>query len=213
MATDPADFWARRRDLSPPADSSVAGGDEGKQLMLLADIDSPDLRPAYERTREDLESFECCTSSPFETLHFTVKLFDDVVDGTTVASDAVERAAGIVDRSIEGVDPFDVELTQFNLFPDVVYAEVDAGGRLERLNRRLCADPAATTLARDGEGFIPHLTLGYLTGSEGYDSLVTFLEDNRELDFPTLTVGQVALAVRGVGEWPPTYDSLETYDL
>ena len=213
MATRPETFWARRRELAPPDDEDAAGGDEGKQLMLLADVSGPEVRPAYRRTAAALEEFECCAASPFETLHLTVKLFDDVVEGTTVDSAAVERATEIVSRGVARTDPFDVELTRFNLFPDVVYAEVEDGGRLSELNRRLCAHPEATTLDRDIEGFIPHLTLGYLTGNEEYDDLVTFLEDNRELAFPTLTVSEVKLAVREVGEWPPTYECLEQYEL
>ncbi len=47
MATETETFWARRRDFDPPDDEDAAGGDDGKQLMLLADISSPEIRPAY----------------------------------------------------------------------------------------------------------------------------------------------------------------------
>lgn len=148
----------------------------------------------------------------FETLQFTVKLFDDVVEGTTVDSVAVDRATGTIPQGMAQTDPFEVELTRFDLVPDVVYAEVEDGGRLAGLNRRLRAHPEATTLDRDIGGFVPHLTLGHLTGSEGYDALVAFLEDNRELEFPIRTVGEVTLAGE-VGEWSPAYECLRSYEL
>jgi 2'-5' RNA ligase len=120
----------------------------------------------------------------------------------------------VVSSVVEEASPFDVTFTRFNLFPDVVYAEVDAAGRLDAMNRRLCAHPEIANLDRDVEGFIPHLTLGYFTDETDYPALVTFLETDREVSLPGLTVDELALVAYGVGEGlPPPYDRIETYEL
>ncbi len=217
MASEAAEFWARRRELDPSPDDNDSeddGGDTNRQLVLLADVADDPLRPTHTRVAERLDEFECLAPSPFETLHLTIKVFDVAVDGTGVVDPAVDRIDDVVSRVVENVEPFDVEFTRMNLFPDVVYAEVDEDDRLTELNRRLCADPAVATLARDTEGFIPHLTLGYFTGDTDYDALVTFLETNREVTLPALTVDELALVAYDLGEhWPPTYDPIETYEL
>lgn len=122
-------------------------------------------------------------------------------DGATVA------------EVVSGFEPFELSFPRFNLFPDVVYAEIEDGGRLGELNRALCRLPTTTTLARDRENYIPHLTLGYLTGSEEYHDLVAFLERNRELSFPTLLVDRLRLVTYGAADGRPTYETLRTYDL
>jgi 2'-5' RNA ligase len=225
MASEASEFWARRRGFDPSpggdgggdggdGDGDGGGGDADRQLVLLADIVDDAVRRAHDRIAGELDGFECLTPSPFETLHLTVKLFDAHTRATGVDDPTVDRIDEVVSSVVEGASPFDVEFTRFNLFPDVVYAEVDAAGRLDALNRRLCAHPEIATLDRDAEGFIPHLTLGYFTGDTDYPALVTSLEADRGVPLPGLTVDELALVAYGVGGgWPPTYDRLETYEL
>jgi len=141
-----------------------------------------------------------------------VKLFDVALEARTTGVDVVvDRIDEAVSRAVAGTDPFEVEFTRFNLFPDVVYTEVEDEGRLAGLNRRLRAHPVAATLDRDAGGFIPHLTLGYPTGATDYDALLTPLEADRDLDVPALAVDRVTPALIDGGEWPPTHDHLRTY--
>lgn len=213
MASEASEFWAQRREFDPsPGDNG--GDDTDRQLVLLVDIDDDAVRPAHGRIATELDDFECLAPSPFETLHLTVKLFDVSASGTGVDDPAVNRIDEIVSSVVTDVSPFDVEFTRFNLFPDVVYAEVDAGGHLDTLNQRLCAHPEIATFDRDAEAFIPHLTLGYFVDDTDHQALVTSLETDREVSLPKLTVDELALVAYGVGGgWPPTYDRLKTYEL
>jgi 2'-5' RNA ligase len=214
MASKASEFWARRREFDPSPGGDSDDGDADRQLVLLADIVDDAVRPAHDRIAEALGDFECLTMSPFETLHLTIKLFDVPAGVTGVDDPALDRIDGVVSSVVEDTDSFDVEFTRFNLFPDVVYAEVDAAGRLDALNRRLCAHPEIATLDRDAEGFIPHLTLGYFTGDTDYPALVTSLEADRGVPLPGRTVDELALVAYGAdGGWPPTYERLETYEL
>ncbi|WP_299262578.1 2'-5' RNA ligase family protein [Halorientalis sp.] len=213
MASEASEFWARRRefDSSPGGDGS---GDVGRQLVLLADVVDDAVRPAHDRIAGELDDFDCLTPSPFETLHLTIKLFNVPAEATDVDDPAVNRIGEAISGVVEDTSPFEVTFTRFNLFPDVVYAEVDAAGRLDAMNRRLCAQPEIAELDRDAEGFIPHLTLGYFTNSTDYHALVTSLETDREVPLPGLTVDELALVAYEVGSgWPSTYDRLETYEL
>ncbi|ERG92178.1 MAG: 2''-5'' RNA ligase [Haloquadratum walsbyi J07HQW1] len=209
MASKAAEFWARRRDITPPTHNSNGK----KRLVLLADVSDALACSAYERVVGTLNEFSCFDPVPREVLHLTVKLFDDPVESVTVNNSPNERIDEIISQEIRRTDPFEIELTQFNIFPDVVYGEIDDGGKLADINRRLCTYAETTTLDRDGEEFIPHLTFGYLNDMTEYDELISYLESNRELDLPTLTIDELTLVIREVGKHPPVSTHLKTYEL
>jgi 2'-5' RNA ligase len=212
MASKASKFWARRREFdSSPGDDG--GDDTDRQLVLLVDIDDDAVRSAHGRIATELDDFECLAPAPFEapphgqTLR-CLRQWDRRDDPV------VNRIDEIVSSVVTDVSPFDVEFTRFNLFPDVVYAEVDAGGHLDTLNQRLCAHPEVATFDRGAEAFIPHLTLGYFVDDTDHQALVTSLETDREVSLPQLTVDELALVAYGVGGgWPPTYDRLKTCEL
>jgi 2'-5' RNA ligase len=216
MASDAEEFWERRHALVPsPAGASPAAGD--RRLVLLADVSDPDVVSHYESVRSRLAAFACLRPMPPDSLHVTVKLLDREfvrsADGASSASPRRRDAGATVSAVVAEFEPFELSFPRFNLFPDVVYAEVEDGGRLGELNRALCRLPATRTLARDCENYIPHLTLGYLAGREEYHDLVGFLERNRELSFPTLLVDRLHLVSYGSVDGRPTYRTLRTYDL
>ncbi|WP_276998751.1 2'-5' RNA ligase family protein [Haloquadratum walsbyi] len=209
MASKAEEFWARRRDITPPTYDS----DSKKRLVLLADVSDAFACSAYERVVGTLSEFSCFDPVPHEILHLTVKLFDDPVESVTINDNPIKQIDEMISHEIMRTDPFEISLTQFNIFPDVVYAEIDDDGKLGDINRRLCAHAETTTLDRDGEEFIPHLTFGYLDDISEYDKLINYLESNRELDLPTLNIDELSLVVREVGEHPPVSNHLKTYEL
>jgi 2'-5' RNA ligase len=215
MASDATEFWERRTDISPSTDAGRSV--EGYWLALLADITDPDVLAGCERISDALDRFECFDSSQSSVLHITVKLFDAMIDPSTTGvedpSPVVRRVDTAVSNVVAEYEPFEVELTRFNLFPDVVYGQIADDGQLSRLNRKICDHSGIATLDRDRDNFIPHLTFGYFRNDSDYGALVDFLEANRELDIPTIPVEELALVAYEVGGRPPTYNQLETYEL
>jgi 2'-5' RNA ligase len=232
MATDPEEYWRRRRELSPspsPERPVVADGD--RQLAVVVDVDEPAVVEAYGRLRDRLGGFDCFRPTPPDALHLSVKLFDHAAeprsDGgerpgsaptstrtPTRTSTSLDRIdAALTDVAAAG-DPFTIAFPRLNLFPDAVYAEVDADGALTALNSALCAPDWAATSGRDAAGFIPHLTLGYFVDDADYDRLVDSLEAEREPSLPTTTVTGLSLVARDVtSAWRSSATTLATYPL
>jgi 2'-5' RNA ligase len=215
MASDATEFWQRRNEITPSTD--VSSTVDEYRLVLLADIADPDVLSECERIFEALDRFECFDPSSSGALHITVKLFDVEVDPSTTGVDdpspVVRRVDRVVSSVVAGYEPFEAELTRFNLFPDVVYGKVADGGQLTGLNRDICDHSGIAALDRDGDEFIPHLTFGYFGGDSEYGALVEFLEANRELQLPAVQIEKVALVAYEVGGRPPTYNRLKTYEL
>lgn len=215
MASDPDEYWDRRRELVPsPEQRFVADGDS--QLALIVDISDSPVAEAYGRLRRDLDDFDCVRSTPRAGLHLTIKLFDQTAAETAQGGEPREAVdiADAVHDIIAEYDPFEVEFPRLNVFPDTVYAEVETDGVLSALNTALCEQPWAATISRDAEQFIPHLTLGYLTSATGYDRLVDFLERRRELSFPAATVEELSLvSYDGASNWRSAATVHRTYSL
>lgn len=215
MASTPSEFWQQREELVPSMDTAEEVDDY--RLVLLADIDDPDVLSWYEGILDALDRFACLDTVSPETLHFTVKLFDVAVSPSTTAVDDQPSTLGhvteIAAEAATRVDPFKAEVTQFNLFPDVVYGEVADDGQFAALNQTICDHTQVRTLDRDGTEFIPHLTFGYFTGDEDYDALIEFIETNRELQCPAMPIDEIHLVAYEVGGRPPTYNRINTYEL
>lgn len=217
MASNPTEFWHRRHDLTPSTEAGASGGGDSYRLVLLVDITDPDVLSECGQITGSLDRFECFDTTASSVHHVTIKTFDvgaePLTDDLMDSSPAVQRVHRAVSDVLSVCDPFAIDLTRLNLFPDIVYGEVADGGQLADLNREICDHAGITTLARDRDEFIPHLTLGYFSGDGDYEALVEFLEANRELRLPTVPVEEVTLAAYEVGGRPPTYNLLETYEL
>ncbi len=190
MASDPSEYWARRRTLSPsPVQQAVADGD--RRLSVLADVSGSAVRARSLSLLEQLDEFSCLRVTPPDDLHLTAKLFNAGRSPTgRIDTDHVHE---LISRIAGDTAPFEVNFPRLNLFPDTVYAEADGDGALTRLNRLFCQAAETTDTDRDCEAFIPHLTLGYFTDDEDYDELIDYMEANRDPELPTLTVDELAL--------------------
>ena len=190
MASDPSEYWARRRTLSPsPVQQVVADGD--RRLSVLADVSESAVRAQSLTLLEQLDRFSCLRATPPDDLHLTVKLFNAGRSPTgRIDTDHVRQ---VTSQVAADANSFDVEFPRLNLFPDTVYAEANGDGALTKLNRLFCQAAETTDTDRDCEGFIPHLTLGYFTDDEDYDELIDYMEANRDPGLPTLTVDELAL--------------------
>lgn len=202
LATDPGEYWAARRDLTP---APVSLHDEsGRHLVFLARI--PDL---FADARRGLADFDCLAVAPPEYLHVTVTPVGTLGDG--VSPEVEDRIRRDARDAFSDVDAFDVRFARLNLFPTVVYAEVDADGGFAALNDRACRIPDVPVHDRD-RSFVPHATLAQFTGDDDYDALVEYLEANRALDVST-TVDAVQLVALDHGERFPAFETVETYEL
>lgn len=202
LATDPGEYWAARRDLTP---APVSLPDEGgRHLVLLARV--PDL---FAADRRGLADFDCLAVAPPEYLHVTVTPVDTLGDG--VPPEAEDRIRRDARDAFADADAFDVRFSRLNLFPTVVYAEVDDDGGFAALNDRACRIPDVPVHDRD-RSFVPHATLAQFTGDDDYDALVDYLEENRALD-ATARVDAVDLVVLDHGRRFPAFETVETYEL
>ncbi|MFC5969967.1 2'-5' RNA ligase family protein [Halomarina salina] len=216
LATDPAEFWERRRSLpvEPTTDADVAERRDDGHLVLSFDLPA-DGSERFESTLDRLSAFDCLAVAPSRYLHVTVTpvgfLTDDPNGPGEFATDEVDALAADIGAALSGGDPFEVRFPRLNLFPTVVYAEVDDCGRFAALNDRVCALDAVPVHDRDRR-FVPHAALAQFR-DEAVSDLVDALERDRSLDVGPVTVDSLSLVCVDLGERFPAFDEVRRYDL
>lgn len=221
VANDPAEFWKQRHDLTPrtttAADIEDRAANGGRHLVLVADITDETVVSQFEPVLTALERFDCIAAVPPSYLHVTVKVVGNVVENPKNDAEFTEEGEGriveAVRSAIAGVEPFTVTFPRLNLFPTTVYAEVADGGRFAELNRRVCDVPDVEAWDRDGEGFVPHATLGQFIDTDGYERLLDYLEANRAVRAGPLDVSAIELVAIDLAERFPAFETVERFDL
>lgn len=219
-ATDPAEFWERRRNLTPQptTESNIEerAKNGGRHLVLLADIIDKAVLSAFDAELSALNRFDCLEPVPLRYLHVTVKVVGNVVENADAVGLSDEQETRIIEdvsAAVSGVEPFSVEFPRFNLFPSTVYAEVADDGRLAELNCRACDVPEIEVHDRDRDGFIPHATLGQFVADEDYDQMLDYLEANRSIDAGPAEIGAIELVALDLAERYPTFETIERFEL
>jgi len=202
LATSSAAFWNRRRDLTPepvtPADESA------RHLVFLADVGG-----ALTESCTGLDQFDCLTVAPPDYHHVTVTVVGNV--GDSISESAEERIRDAARDAFVDIDAFDVSFPRYNLFPTVVYAEVDDSGAFAALNDRACAIDDVPVHDRD-DAFVPHATLAQFTEDSDYDELLDVLEANRSLE-ARATIDEVELVAVDPSVRFPDFETVERYSL
>lgn len=221
FASDPAEFWERRHDLSirPTTADDLAdrGERRGRHLDLVWDL--PVGRTdevVFERLRDRLSAFDCLTVAPPHYLHVSVKAVGRVVPDPDAdeefSTGDLPLLADAIGTALDGVDPFEVRLPRLNLFPTVVYSEIDDDGRFAALNDRVGAVPDVPVHERDQQ-FIPHAALAEFVGTSDYPALVEALEDDRTVDVGPVEATTLDLVSVDLSDRFPRLESVRRYDL
>ena len=216
LASDPSAFWERRRSLpvEPTTDADVAASSGDAHLVLLFALPaeaSERFVPALDR----ISTFDCLAVAPPRYLHVTVtelgRVTDDPEEAGAFTPQGVEGLADDVGHALADADPFEVRFPRLNLFPTVVYAEVDDGDRLAALNDRICALDAVPVHDRDRQ-FVPHAALAQFR-DDGIAGLVESLERDRTLDLGPVAVDTLDLVRVDLRERFPAFETVRRFDL
>ena len=207
-------FWDDRRGmlLETTTASDVAERDVDRHLVFLARVADDDLRAALRPTLDALSGFDCLAVVPERYLHVTVTLAGNVGPERQLSESDEKRIATDARDAFSGVDPFEISLPRLNIFPTVVFAEVEDGGAFAALNDRACAIDGIERHDRD-EDFVPHATLAQFRSERDYDGLADWLEENRTLPVPPLRVAELELVAVTLDERFPRFETVARYPL
>jgi 2'-5' RNA ligase len=143
-----------------------------------------------------------------ENRHLTLKFLGDVdLNETYDVCRAVERA-------VEGIEPFDMELRGIGAFPNAKRPRtlwVGAGEGADEmigLAERVESQMERLGYRREPRRFQPHLTLGRLHGGPAPAEIVQLLEQHADLEIGSMPVDEVIIFSSTLTKRGPVYDPL-----
>ncbi len=217
--------WARFQQR----DSLLLAGDTVEQewsrgraqyLTFIVRIEDTAARQTLARTGERLRGILGVELYPDWYWHVTVKGVGFQVIKRThdddVSRDDVPRIAGAARGVLAREHAYEGQLGPANGFAGVVFIELSDSGRTRELNVRLSEGiPRVLRYPGDGDRFLPHISIARFTSNEGLDQLKAALAElRREGPGPALPIRRVDFIKAWlVGDEPPEFDTLATYQL
>lgn len=198
-------------DLETTTAEDVAKRDVSRHLVLLARVDDA-VAEAFRTTLDALDAFDGLAVPPERYLHVTVTLVGNVGPERRLSAADESRIVEDLHEALDGVEPFEASFPKFDLFPSVVFATLEDGGAFAELNERACGVDGIEVHDRD-DGYHPHLTLAQFRSQEGYDDVIGWLDEHRELDVPSMHVGEIELVAVDLDDRFPKFETVERYTL
>ena len=117
--------------------------------------------------------------------------------------------------ALAGEPAFDAQLGRVNGFAEVVFVEVEDGGRFRELNQCLTAAiPGLTRYPADGDRFLAHISIARFTSDDGLPRLKARLEElRRRGPGPLLPVRRIEFQKVWLTEEFPEFQAVATYVL
>lgn len=212
------------REQPPIVTESWANSDWAKgrtdYITFLIRVKAPEILETAQKVQDGLRAFRCTDPFPAEYLHLTVKetgcfLVDEKESDDEITGDGITRLVESAMEVIDGMKKFKVDIRKINHFRSNIVAEAHDGGEIREMNRRLMGLDGIKALNYDYPRFLPHMSLCQFNGTNDYEGLLGYLEENRETSLGDFNVEYVDLvkAILPVKGRYPVLEPIHTFRL
>lgn len=142
-----------------------------------------------------------------EIIHLTLKFL-----GNT-SEDILPEIMGLMDTSVDGMEPFQIEFQGTGAFPNlnrmkVVWIGVKRIGEMRSIAEYLDDGLSNMGFKKEKRKFSPHLTVGRVKGGRNKHLLAEIISRWKDEDFGTMDVNNIRLKKSILGPQGPTYSTL-----
>lgn len=143
-----------------------------------------------------------------ENIHLTLKFLGDTDEALT------EGIVGAMTLSVEGVEPFTMELKGTGAFPNLNYMKViwvglENADALVTIAKKLDSELTKLGFKREKRGFRPHITLARVKGARNKKILAQILKENETESFGSQNVDCIRLKKSVLSREGPTYTTVK----
>lgn len=143
-----------------------------------------------------------------ENIHLTLKFLGDTDEGL------VEKVVEIMRVSVEGVEPFTMEIRGTGVFPNPNYMKVlwvglENASPLITIAKKIDNEVSKLGFKREKKGFHPHITVARVKGPRKKNQVQQILRDYQNEIFGTQRVDCIRLKKSVLSREGPTYSTVE----
>ena len=146
-------------------------------------------------------------------IHLILKFLGDVPPSD------IEAISLVMAKSVTGIPPFPIDITELGAFPDILFPKIVWAGvtknadTLVKIAKDLDSNLTKLKIKKEERPFSPHITLGRERSFRGKDKLSAALE---QTDLPsglTQMVSSLTLFKSTLTPQGPVYEILKTFEL
>lgn len=143
-----------------------------------------------------------------DIIHMTLKFLGDTEEGLV---DEIER---IMRESIEGIEPFEVQLKGTGAFPNLNYMKVvwvglEGADPLIEISKTLDRGVSKLGFKKEKRGFRPHITVARVKGPKNKNILADVIQLYTDADFGVKKVDCLRLKKSVLHREGPTYSTVK----
>jgi 2'-5' RNA ligase len=147
-----------------------------------------------------------------DNIHITLKFLGDT------SEELVDDIAQAMQKSIEGITPFKLKLSNMGAFPNLNYIKVIWVGmanpeHLTTIAKRLNEELSTSGFKPDKRGFSPHLTLARVKSRRRREELQKILKDYKDHEFGEVEVDCIRVKQSPLTREGPIYTTLKELKL
>lgn len=180
------------------------------RAFIAADVDTTPRLMDMKRSLGDLGAQLKLVD--LENIHLTLKFLGDTDEGL------VENIVEIMKTSVEGVEPFTMELRGTGVFPNPNYMKVlwvglDNAEPLISIAKKIDNGTSELGFKREKKGFHPHITVARVKGPRKKNQVQQILRDYQNETFGSQYVDCIRLKKSVLSREGPTYSTVEEVKL
>ena len=147
-----------------------------------------------------------------KNMHLTLKFLGDTNEGLV---DEIEK---IMKESVEGTNPFNIQLKGTGVFPNqnyikIVWIGIENGGQIAPIAQKIDEKISKLGFKKEKRRFSPHLTIGRVKSAKNKNQLLQIIENYKDVMFADITVDILQLKKSELTPKGPIYTTLKEIKL
>ncbi|MBN2790231.1 MAG: hypothetical protein JXR69_08570 [Candidatus Delongbacteria bacterium] len=215
------EFWENRNNFKPLIAKSRAWSldsfaKDKRRVGLIYKIKDPLFTDKLTKINDKLSIFDCYNPFPKEYFHVTIKILGAISneeDPSDYTLNEIDDILLNLKTKLTWIKNFKANVKMLNLFPSVLFAQIEDDGNLEELNRIICeTNNIVTYPERDLENYIPHIALGNFK-NDNVGDFVKAVKKIRNMNFGSINVDLINLVKVDITTPVPEFETLEKIKL
>jgi len=147
-----------------------------------------------------------------ENMHLTLKFLGDTNE------ELVDEIEKIMKESVEGIEPFNIQLKGTGVFPKpnyikVIWIGIQNGDQIIPIAQKIDEKISKLGFKKEKRKFSPHLTIGRVKSAKNKDKLIKIIDKYRDVQFSDLKVEFLKLKRSELTPKGPIYTTLKEIKL
>jgi 2'-5' RNA ligase len=147
-----------------------------------------------------------------ENIHLTLKFLGDTDEAL------IDKIEEIMKKSVENINPFEIQLNSVGVFPNlnyikVVWIGIQNGENLDIIAKDINEKLANLGFNRDKRGFSAHLTIARVKSAKNKDKLIQIINKYQDVEFSNQKIGSLKLKKSDLTLKGPIYTTLREVKL